>query len=75
MMPITLSRSEISALTERATRPAQMRQLEAMNIPYLVRADGSLAVLRHTLPGATQHRRNNASNSPNFAAIHEKTPR
>jgi len=41
-----LSDKEISDLTERIQRKAQMRQLDAMGITYRVRADFSLAVLR-----------------------------
>lgn len=46
MTAITLNESELEALTQRHRVDARRRALDAMKIPYRVRHDGSLAVLR-----------------------------
>jgi hypothetical protein len=43
---IVLTREEIAEITARVRLSAQMRQLEHLGIPYRVRSDGSLLVLR-----------------------------
>ena len=43
---LTLSPAELRELTERRRSDAQARVLDHMGIPYQVRPDGSLAVLR-----------------------------
>lgn len=54
-MSLTLSPAELADLTEKVKSSAQARELDHMKIPYRVRRDGSLAVLRvhvETLLGA-----------------------
>lgn len=43
---LTLTESEIEELTQRHRVDARHRALDAMKIPYRIRHDGSLAVLR-----------------------------
>lgn len=43
---IALSDDEVQALTKRRRVDAQRRALDAMGIPYRVRHDGTLAVIR-----------------------------
>jgi hypothetical protein len=57
---MTLSDAELEELTQRHRVDARRRALEAMKIPYRVRHDGTLAVLRahverdpDAAPGAT----------------------
>jgi hypothetical protein len=41
-----LETDEVKSLTERKTRPAQVKVLKAMGIEHRVRPDGSVAILR-----------------------------
>lgn len=55
-MSLTLSPAEIEDLTDKVKSAAQARELAHMGIPFRVRRNGSLAVLRihvETQPGAT----------------------
>lgn len=45
-MSLILSADEIAEVTERQQRPAQIRQLAAMGIPFRIRADGAPVVSR-----------------------------
>lgn len=45
-MSLTLTPSELHELTGRRHRDAQRAELDHMGIPYFVRRDGSIAVLR-----------------------------
>lgn len=54
-MSYTLSPVELCELTGKLRASAQARELEAMGVPYRLRRDGSVAVLRihaEHLPGA-----------------------
>ncbi len=44
-----LTGDEVHALTDRQTKPAQRRMLDALGIKYGMRADASLVVLRSTV--------------------------
>lgn len=50
-----LSADDLRELTDKRRSDAQRRVLDFMGVPYRVRLDGTLAVLRHhveTFPGA-----------------------
>ena len=47
-----LSPSQVADLTERRTKPAQRRQLDALGVKYGMRADGSLVVLESAVEAA-----------------------
>lgn len=50
-MSLTLTPAELRELTDRKRSDAQQTQLRAMGIPFFVRADGSIAVLRVSVEG------------------------
>jgi hypothetical protein len=50
---LILSPAELRSLTERKHSDAQQIQLRAMGIPFYVRADGTIAVLRSSLERRT----------------------
>jgi hypothetical protein len=50
-MSLTLTPDELRDLTGRKRSDAQQVQLRAMGIPFYVRADGRLAVLRVSVEG------------------------
>ena len=47
-----LTADQITSLTDRRTRPAQRRQLDALGVKYGLRADGSLVVLQSAVEAA-----------------------
>lgn len=47
-----LSSSQITSLTDRRTKPAQRRMLDALGVKYGLRADGSLVVLESAVEAA-----------------------
>ncbi len=49
-MPICLTKQEIKEITGRHQYSAQGRELAKMGIEYRIRCDGSLMVLRASLP-------------------------
>jgi hypothetical protein len=48
---LTLTAEELRSLTGRKHSDAQQAQLRAMGIPFFVRKDGTVAVLRATVEG------------------------
>lgn len=72
-MTLLLTHEEIVELTERKTRPAQVRQLCHMGIQHKVRMDGSIAVLRehviNSLDGNAKSQKTEKKIEPNWGAL------
>ena len=47
-----LTPDQLESLTDRRTRPAQRRMLDALGVKYGMRADGSLVVLQSAVEAA-----------------------
>ena len=47
-----LTPDQLKSLTDRRTRPAQRRMLDALGVKYGMRADGSLVVLQSAVEAA-----------------------
>lgn len=47
-----LTPDQLKSLTDRRTRPAQRRMLDALGVKYGLRADGSLVVLQSAVEAA-----------------------
>ena len=68
-----LSEKEVVDLTERRTKPAQVRALKAMGIEHRVRPDNSIAILRahiiKVFDGGSESKSKPKKITPNWDAI------
>lgn len=72
MVLINLDQEELVSLTGKTQHRKQERELAIMGIPYRVRGNGSLVVLRvhvEDVPGATNSARVKAIPEPNWGAL------